>query len=109
MIISKEEWLELKSYIKGLQINSKYLTEDEKYNLRGFKKYIKQLDSNSNKIHKIYVITNNAIVDDEIDYSIYGVALNKNDARKIFNQAVRDAKCDSDFKNLNAINIDDKS
>ena len=109
MIISKEEWLELKSYIKGLQINSKYLTEDEKYNLRRFKKYIKQLDSNSNKIDKIYVITNNAIVDDEIDYSIYGVALNKNDARKIFNQAVRDAKCDSDFKNLNAINIDDKS
>ena len=51
----------------------------------------------------LYVITNNAVVDDEIDYSIYGVATDINEAKKIFNQAVKDAKTDSDFDNLNAI------
>ena len=55
------------------------------------------------KENNIYVITNNAVVDDEIDYSIYGVATDINEAKKIFNQAVKDAKTDSDFENLDAI------
>ena len=56
------------------------------------------------KISKLQtVLQNNAVVDDEIDYSIYGVATDINEAKKIFNQAVKDAKTDSDFDNLNAI------
>lgn len=56
---------------------------------------------------KIYVITNNAIFDDEIDYHVYGVATSKSEAQKLFDYAVKDAKCDSDFDNINPINVTD--
>lgn len=54
---------------------------------------------------KVYVITNNAIFDDEIDYHIYGVATSKPEAQKLFDYAVKDAKCDADFDNINPVNV----
>ena len=57
--------------------------------------YIDNIKSNIS--NKIYVITNNAVYNDEIDYSLYGVTTNKEYAKKLFMDAVRDAKCDSDF------------
>lgn len=109
MFISNEQWEKVKKYVFSLNWMEKFMSEDIRHQYQEMKNYFNKLDKTLSKSSKIYVITNNAIVDDEIDYSIYGVALNKNDARRIFNQAVMDAKCDSDFKNLNAINIDDKS
>ena len=62
-------------------------------------------DIKRNKNNKIYVITNNAVYNDEIDYNLYGVTTNKEYAKKLFKDAVRDAKCDSDFDNINPIDI----
>ena len=62
-------------------------------------------DIKRNKNNKIYVITNNAVYNDEIDYNLYGVTTNKEYAIKLFKDAVRDAKCDSDFDNINPVDI----
>lgn len=62
-------------------------------------------DIDKTKSNKVYVITNNAIVDDEIDYQIRGVAFTLDDANKIFEEAIRDAKIDADFENIDAIDV----
>lgn len=66
-------------------------------------------DIKSHNSNKVYVITNNAVVDHEIDYCIYDVTTNKEEAKKIFECAVRDAKTDADFDDLNAIDVNDDS
>lgn len=98
MYISNEELEKIKEYVDNLYWDQDRMSRDGRYFLNKLDNYIKKLEKE--KENNIYVITNNAVVDDEIDYSIYGVATDINEAKKIFNQAVKDAKTDSDFENL---------
>lgn len=109
MLIGEEQWSKLKSYIFRLNSVQLIMNEDEKYEYQELQNYLKYLDNTLKTSSKVYVITNNAVVDDNIDYSIHGVATNKEDAQKMFKEAVRNVKIDADFKNLDAININDES
>ena len=101
MYISNEELEKIKEYVDNLYWDQDRMSRYGRYFLNKLDNYIKKLEKE--KENNIYVITNNAVVDDEIDYSIYGVATDINEAKKIFNQAVKDAKTDSDFENLEAV------
>ena len=105
MYIDKNEWIILKDYIKELSTDYKNglndLIEDNLHDAQSIMENIERTSSN-----KIYVITNNAVVDDVIDYQIYDIATNKNDAQRIFNKAIEDAKCDVGWNTINPINID---
>ena len=90
MYISNEELEKIKEYVDNLYWDQDRMSRDGRYFLNKLDNYIKKLEKE--KENNIYVITNNAVVDDEIDYSIYGVATDINEAKKLFNQAVKDAK-----------------
>ena len=72
-----------------------------------------EIIANSNSIdqelneNSYNAVTNNAIVDDQIDYKIAGVCTSKENAKKLFFQTVKDVKCDSDFEEINPIKITD--
>lgn len=55
---------------------------------------------NKNENSKVYVITNNSILNDEVIYGIYGVAFDKKEAKKMFNKAISDAKLDFCFDEI---------
>ena len=103
MFVDKEKWSKLKDYFCDLYWEQDRLSQDGKYFLSKLNNLINSIDRT--KSEKVYVITNNAIVDDEIDYSIYGVSIDKENAKKLFKQAVKNVKCDSDFENLEAIDV----
>ena len=105
MYIDKKLWEELKACIDNMYWDQDRMSRDGLYFLNKLDKYSKEIERKSSD--KVYVITNNAIVDDEIDYSIYDVTTDKEEAKNIFKSAVRDMKCDSDFENINAINLND--
>lgn len=105
MYIDKKLWEELKECIDNMYWDQDRMSRDGLYFLNKLDKYSKEIERKSSD--KVYVITNNAIVDDEIDYSIYDVTTNKEEAERIFKSAVHDMKCDSDFENINAINMND--
>lgn len=107
MFIKKEDWNKLIENFKALYRDYDSFGDSAKDMIDNIDICIDNI--NDNMSDKIYVITNNAVVDDEIDYSIYGVSTNEDKAKEIFRQAVKDAKCDSDFDNLDAININDES
>lgn len=106
MIIDERQWLKLMWAFKIF--NWQYESTDtvDKDLVKQMKSFIDDIAKNNSK--KIYVITNNAIIDDEIDYSIYGVATTEKEAKRIFKQAVKYAKMDADFENLGAINIENE-
>ena len=105
MYIDKKLWEELKECIDNMYWDQDRMSRDGLYFLNKLDKYSKEIERKSSD--KVYVITNNAIVDDEINYSIYDVTTDKEEAKNIFKSAVRDMKCDSDFENINAINLND--
>ena len=74
MYISNEELEKIKEYVDNLYWDQDRMSRDGRYFLNKLDNYIKKLEKE--KENNIYVITNNAVVDDEIDYSIYGVAIN---------------------------------
>lgn len=105
MFIRKEDWNKLIESFKNVYSNYDTFSDGMKDLIDNVDICIDNIKTNSN--NKIYVVTNNAVYDDEIDYSLYGVATNKEDAKKLFKDAVRDAKCDSDFENINPVDIKD--
>lgn len=105
MYIEKDLWNELKECINNLYWDEDRMSSDGLYFLNKLDKYSKEIERKSSD--KVYVITNNAVVNDEIDYSIYDVTTNKEEAKNIFKSVVRDTKCDSDFENINPINVKD--
>lgn len=107
MFIKKEDWEKLISSFNELYLSYDSIGDNGRDRLDDIDIAIENIKKNSSD--KIYVITNNAVVDDEIDYSIYGVATDLEKAKEVFRQAVKDAKCDSDFENLDAINISDEN
>ena len=107
MFIRKEDWDKLISSFKELYSSYDLMGDNGRDRLDDIDIAIENIKDNSSD--KMYVITNNAVVDDEIDYSIYGVATDKEKAKEVFKQAVKDAKCDSDFDNLDAIDINDNN
>lgn len=103
MFIRKEDWNKLIESFKNVYSNYDTFSDGMKDLIDNVDICIDNINTNSN--NKIYVVTNNAVYDDEIDYSLYGVATNKEDAKKLFKDAVRDAKCDSDFENISPVDI----
>lgn len=103
MFIDKEKWNKLIESFSKVYSNYDYFSDNMKDLIDEVDICIDDIKRNIN--NKIYVITNNAVYNDEIDYSLYGVTTNKEYAKKIFKDAVRDAKCDSDFDNINPVDI----
>lgn len=103
MFIDKEKWNKLIESFSKVYSNYDYFSDNMKDLIDEVDICIDDIKRNIN--NKIYVITNNAVYNDEIDYSLYGVTTNKEYAKKLFKDAVRDAKCDSDFDNINPVDI----
>lgn len=103
MFIDKEKWNKLIESFSKVYSNYDYFSDNMKDLIDEVDICIDDIKRNIN--NKIYVITNNSVYNDEIDYSLYGVTTNKEYAKKIFKDAVRDAKCDSDFDNINPVDI----
>lgn len=103
MFIDKEKWNKLIESFNKIYNNYDYFSDNMKDLIDKVDICINDIKRNKN--NKIYVITNNAVYNDEIDYNLYGVTTNKEYAKKLFKDAVRDAKCDSDFDNINPIDI----
>ena len=98
MVISDKDWNNLKIFLEKISIQ-----ENNYYLLYKTQNLISKIEKNSS--NKVYVITNNAIFDDEVDYQIKGVAFTKNNANKLFEDAIKDAKIDAGLENLNAIDV----
>lgn len=105
MFIDKEEWEKLKENIDNLYWDQDRMSRDGVYFLKQLDINIKNIESNSEK--ELYVVTNNAVVDDEIDYKIAGVCSSLDNAKKLFRETIKDVKCDSDFENIKALKITD--
>lgn len=103
MFIDKEKWNKLIESFNKIYSNYDYFNDNMKDLIDKVDICIDDIKKNKN--NKIYVITNNAVYNDEIDYNLYGVTTNKEYAKKLFKDAVRDAKCDSDFDNINPVDI----
>ena len=103
MFIDKEKWNKLIESFNKIYSNYDYFSDNMKDLIDKVDICIDDIKRNKNS--KIYVITNNAVYNDEIDYNLYGVTTNKEYAKKLFKDAIRDAKCDSDFDNINPVNI----
>lgn len=103
MFIDKEKWNKLIESFNKIYSNYDYFSDNMKDLIDKVDICIEDIKRNKN--NKIYVITNNAVYNDEIDYNLYGVTTNKEYAKKLFKDAVRDAKCDSDFDNINPVDI----
>ena len=103
MFIDKEKWNKLIESFSKVYSNYDYFSDNMKDLIDEVDICIDDIKRNIN--NKIYVITNDAVYNDEIDYSLYGVTTNKEYAKKLFKDAVRDAKCDSDFDNINPVDI----
>ena len=103
MFIDKEKWNKLIESFNKIYSNYDYFSDNMKDLIDKVDICIDDIKRNKN--NKIYVITNNAVYNDEIDYSLYGVTTNKEYAKNLFKDAVRDAKCDSDFDNINPVDI----
>ena len=88
MFIKKEDWDKLISSFKELYCSYDLMGDNSRDRLDDIDIAIENIKENSSD--KMYVITNNAVVDDEIDYSIYGVATDKEKAKEVFRQAVED-------------------
>lgn len=107
MFIDKEPWERLKENIDGLYWDEDRMSRDGRY-------FLKQIDNNINaierkKINEVFVVTNNATVEDEIDYNIAGVCTSLSNAQKLLNNTVKDVKCDSNFDEINPIKITDET
>lgn len=105
MFIDKKLWEKLKENIDNLYWDEDRMSSDGVY-------FLKQIDNNVKEIERknikeVFIVTNNAIVDDQIDYRIAGVCTSKENAKKLFFQTVKDVKCDSDFEEINPIKITD--
>ena len=103
MFIDKEKWNKLIESFNKIYSNYDYFSDNMKDLIDKVDICIDDIKRNIS--NKIYVITNNAVYNDEIDYNLYGVTTNKEYAIKLFKDAVRDAKCDSDFDNINPVDI----
>ena len=105
MYIDKILWEKLKENIDNLYWDEDRMSSDGRYFLKQIDNRVKEIESKN--IKEVFVVTNNAIVDDQIDYKVAGVCTSKENAKKLFSQVVKDAKCDADFENINPIKITD--
>lgn len=103
MIIDIDKWNELKESFRNFYENYDTLNDAGKDLIDNVDICIEEIDNT--KTNKVYVITDNAIVDDEIDYHISGVALNEKQAKELLNETIRNIKIDSDFENLDAVDL----
>lgn len=101
MFIDEKLWNNLIEKVNKLFRCYDDLDNDFKDILDDVNYYIDEIENKQSD--KVYVITNNAIVDDEIDYQLAGIAFDEKTAQKIFQEAIRNAKIDASFSDLDAI------
>lgn len=104
MFLSNEEIKELKKYIDGIYWDTDRMSRDGKYFLNKLDSFVENLEK---KKKEVYVVTNNAVVDDEIIYNIAGVTTSLEEAQYLLSETVKDIKCDANFDTLNAIKLTD--
>ena len=102
MYIDPKIWEKLINNIKKIYKDYNNYNDYIKYMLDKISSCIEEI--NANKSNKVYIITNNAIVDGEIDYQINGIAFSKENAQKLFKEAIRNAKSDAGFDYIDNIN-----
>ena len=78
MFLSNEEIKELKKYIDGIYWDTDRMSRDGKYFLNKLDSFVENLEK---KKKEVYVVTNNAVVDDEIIYNIAGVTTSLEEAQ----------------------------
>ena len=105
MYIDKEKWETLKESFQKLYNDYDNFSDATKDLLDNVDINIELVEKNMSD--KIYVITNNAVVDDEVFYNILGITPNLEEAKKMLNQNIKDIKCDADFDDLDAIELTD--
>lgn len=105
MYIENEKWKKLIKEFKKLYSNYDYCSDSIKDSLDNIDISIDDIEQN--KSNKLYIVTNNAIVDDEISYDIKGFAFAKDEAEKLYEDAINEAKCCIDFDNLDTVNVTD--
>ncbi len=105
MFIDKELWEKLKENIDNLYWDEDRMSRDGRYFLKQIDNNIKSIETKS--VNEVFIVTNNAIVDDEIDYNIAGVCTSIDNAKKLMERTIKDVKCDSDFEEINPIKITD--
>lgn len=105
MYIEKEKWEELKKSFERLYEDYDKFDNNTKSILNVMDFCLNDIDKN--KSDKVYVITNNAVVDYEIFYGNLGITTNLEEAKEMLKQNIKNIKCDADFDNLNAIKITD--
>lgn len=98
MYIENERWEKLLKNFKKLYSNYDYFSDDIRDLLDNVDISIDNIDQN--KSNKLYVVTNNAIVDDEISYDIKGIAFTRKEAKKLYEEAITEAKIDCNYANL---------
>lgn len=106
MYIDKELWKKLKENVDNLYWDIDRMSTDGVLFLKEINNYIKCIEKT--KSNKIYIINTNAIADSEVSYGTPLVTTNEKEAKEMFKQAVKDAKCDFDYDNLDLANEDDE-
>lgn len=103
MYIEKTKWEKLMESFKQLYTDYEHFKNSTKKILNDIDFCMNEIEQN--KTDKIYVITNNSIVNDEISYNIFGVTTKLNEAKEMLKQNINYIKYDTDFDNLNAVKI----
>ena len=98
MYIENKRWNKLLKEFKELYSNYDYLSDNARDLLDNVDICIEDIEQN--KSEKVYVVTNNAIVDNEISYDIKGIAFTRKEAEKLYEEAIKEAKIDCNYKNL---------
>lgn len=106
MYIENEKWKKLTKEFKELYSNYDYCSDSIRDSLDNIEISIDDIEQN--KSNKLYIVTNNAIVDDEISYDIKGFAFTKEEAKKLYEEAINEAKSCIDFDNLDTVNVSDE-
>lgn len=103
MLINREYWCDLELAIENLVDDNGKIKKDAIKTLKNISGIIEKI--NSERVKEVYVVTNNAIVDDDIVYDIAGVTTSYEKAVELFNETVRNVKIDAEFDTLEAIDL----
>ncbi|MDO5556922.1 MAG: hypothetical protein Q4G05_01575 [Clostridia bacterium] len=107
MFIEKEIWNKLKKDIGGLYWDNDRMSKDGHYFLKQIDLDIKNIEKNS--VKEVYVITNNAIVNDEVIYSVAGVTSSYENAKELFQKEIEKLKEEIDYEYLDAVPYDNEN
>lgn len=105
MYVDIKSWELLKKYIDDLYWDNDRLSSSGKYTLNHIDSMLNKIEEKYN--NKIYVITSDYVYDDNGGSTIIGITFSKKEAKKLFDETIKQLKLDVDFDNLYVQNGDD--